>query len=138
AMFSNICLNLKDGGRFFGITPNPTDDPARNTEAALKINRGFYKNINVEQKGEVDDGIVTRLTATLNAGKIEFENYHLRRSVYEDAARAGGMEGELSWQSPALPKDTSEIFAEEVDDLEEVWNEYGKVPHFGILTVKKG
>ncbi|KAL8866617.1 MAG: hypothetical protein Q9174_006193 [Haloplaca sp. 1 TL-2023] len=137
AMFSNICLNLKDGGRFFGITNHPTNDPAAHTEAALKIDKLFYKNVTVEQTVTIDDGISAHLTAKFDAGMIEFDVYHLRKSVYESAARAAGLEDELIWRPPTLPKDANRILAQEADDLEGDWSEYSKAPHFGLLTVRK-
>lgn len=126
-MFRNIAMNLKDGGRFIGVTPHPTNDPKAHTEKAAAARPVQYGNVTVNIAGELDDGVATHVTAVTGKGTIDFDAYHLQKDVFEAAAMDGGMNGELVWKSAELPPGESA----------EAWSSFVKVPHFGILTVLK-
>lgn len=44
---------------------------------------------------------------------VNFTNYHLRKEVYEEAAKGAGFEGNLEWRTAALDERTKEQAAEE-------------------------
>ena len=135
-MFQNISLNLKEDGQFFGVTPYPTEEPRRYNEVALERKPLFWDQIFVEPTGDVEDGVSTRVTADIEPEKVHFDNYHLKQSVYEQAAKDGGMKGELIWKPIIFPEDDSHLF-EGRKTLKEELAEYMAMPHFGILVVGK-
>lgn len=133
-MFRNIAINVKDKGRFIGITPHPTDNPKAHTEAALAAQPEKYCGVAVTIKREVEDGLETHLDAPTRAGKVEFDAYHLRKRVYERAAREGGLKGVLSWIPVVVPDDQKGSLD---GDQHSSWNTYLKVPHFSVLIIDK-
>lgn len=135
-MFRNICNNLKDGGRFFGVTPYPTEDPRRHYDAALKSKPLFYKQVWIEPTQDVNDGVMTHVTADIEPERLQFDSYHLESNVYKQAAKEGGMKGTLEWKPIIFPSDESQLF-EMKATLEAEVEEYLKTPHFGILVVEK-
>ncbi|KAL8733030.1 MAG: hypothetical protein Q9166_002428 [cf. Caloplaca sp. 2 TL-2023] len=135
-MFRNISLNLKAGGRFFGVTQAQTEDPRGHLEAVQKSKPLFYDYLSIERTADVEDGISARVTAT-KPRNFEFINFHLKGSVYEQAAKDGGMKGRLVWRYPSLPDDDSTILGG-YEHPEEEWAKFVKVPHFAIVTVEKG
>ena len=42
------------------------------------------------------------------AGDLDFDNFHLRKDVWEEAARKAGFLGELKWDVPRIPEDFME------------------------------
>ncbi|KAL9598426.1 MAG: hypothetical protein Q9219_004516 [cf. Caloplaca sp. 3 TL-2023] len=92
-MFRTINLNLKTGGRFFGVTPFPTEDPRRLCEMALQRRPLFWDRLFVDPVDDVDCGITTLITAEIEPQKIQIETYYLSKNVYEKAAKEGGMNG---------------------------------------------
>ncbi|KAL8749246.1 MAG: hypothetical protein Q9184_006882 [Pyrenodesmia sp. 2 TL-2023] len=135
-MFRNICINLKDGGRFFGVTPYPTEDPRKHNEEGLKSKPLFWDQLWIEVIGDVADGVATRVTADIKPEKVQFENYHLKSSVYQQAAREGGMKGELEWKPIIFPPEESHLFGRKANWEAEV-EAFLKTPHFDILVVGK-
>ncbi|KAI4086083.1 MAG: hypothetical protein LQ344_007861 [Seirophora lacunosa] len=133
-MFRNIALNLKPGGRFVGVTTHPTDDPRAETEKALSVQPALYAGAKVHITHSVDDGIATHVVAPTRAGTVEFDTFHLRKSLYEESAREGGMLGALSWRQVSIPQEFREGERKASD---EECEEYLTVPHFGILLVAK-
>ncbi|KAL8938930.1 MAG: hypothetical protein Q9211_002981 [Gyalolechia sp. 1 TL-2023] len=136
-MFRNIATNLNEGGRFFGVTAYPTQDPRRFHETVLEKKPLFWDRILVEPMMDVEDGISTRVTADIEPEKVQFDNYHLTKAVYEKAARDGGMDGQLLWKPTTFPAGDSQIFAGR-EKVEEELAIYMRMPHFVVLVVEKG
>ncbi|KAL8711815.1 MAG: hypothetical protein Q9220_003759 [cf. Caloplaca sp. 1 TL-2023] len=135
-MFRNIAMNLKDGGRFVGITPHPTEDPVGQLEARKKwysIEDPLLTAVKAESGGSIKDGVKVHVMAK----GLTFNNYHLKRSVYERAAKDGGMRGKLTWKPVTMPEDRSQVIADP-KKYDEVWGNYCEAPHFGIMIVEKG
>ncbi|KAL8737011.1 MAG: hypothetical protein Q9181_002098 [Wetmoreana brouardii] len=126
-MCRNIAMNLKENGRFLGVTPHPTNDPKRHIERAAAARPVQYGNVTVTVRDEAGDGVATHLVAVTGQGNIEFDAYHLKRDIYEKSAKEGGLNGALVWEPVQLP---AEYTAES-------WNSYLALPHFGILHVSK-
>ena len=133
-MFRNASVNLKESGCFIGITPPPTNDPRGHTQKALDIQPAQYGDVVVTIIKDVEEGVATHLDATMRSGKVEFDGYHLTKSVYERSAREGGLEGTLTWRAVDSPDIQREV-------LETVrspsWSSYLTVPHFGVVMVAK-
>lgn len=136
-MFRNICINLKEGGHFFGVTPYPTEEPRRHNETALKAKPLFWDQLWVEATGDVDDGVATRVTADIEPDKVQFDNYHLKGSVYERAAEEGGLKGKLTWKPIVFPEADSQLLKRK-DKWDAEAAEYLKTPHFDVLVIEKG
>ena len=135
-MYRNICINLKEGGRFFGVTPYPTEDPRKHYETALKSKPLFYNQVWIEPTQDVDDGVATLVTADIEPERLQFNSYHLKSIVYEKAAREGGMKGTLEWRPIIFPSDESQLSEMKANCEAEV-EEYLKTPHFDILVIEK-
>ncbi|KAL9013473.1 MAG: hypothetical protein Q9173_001829 [Seirophora scorigena] len=133
-MFRNIAMNLKPGGRFVGVTPHPTDDPRAATEKALSVQPALYAGVTVNVTQAVHDGVATHLVAPTRAGNVEFDAFYLRKSLYEESAREGGMLGALSWRPVSIPQGFRDGERKASDEECEA---YLTVPHFGILDVAK-
>jgi SAM-dependent methyltransferase len=143
-MFQNIHLNLKPGGRFVGVTPPPTNDPAGLIEQECKArplptaSGGLYSTV----INEVKDGVYFHLHSDTPAGDLDFDTYHLRKDVWKEAAREAGFEGKLRWDVTNVPGDFMENpgkYGEEVSGhagAEELAT-YAKVSHYGILVVER-
>ncbi|KAI4202624.1 MAG: hypothetical protein LQ350_002417 [Teloschistes chrysophthalmus] len=136
-MFANISMNLKEGGRFVGVTVKASENPREYIEATAKMNIMFWEYARMEWRGDVDGGISTRVVADIGSGTLSFEYYHLRESAYDRAAQEGGMKGPLTWKTLTLPEDESEIFGHRLKDREGLWAEYSKLPHFSVLEIQK-
>ncbi|EHK20797.1 uncharacterized protein TRIVIDRAFT_49718 [Trichoderma virens Gv29-8] len=133
AMFENISLNLKSGGVFVGIVPHPTDDLAKRAEIYKEaaLNRYFPRN---EYSDELDSGDGWKLRVFLSDDGVDFMTWHLKRSVYEEAARLGGMNGKLEWRQEMLGgEDERNKFGLTADE----WRVRVANPHAGILLVYK-
>lgn len=69
---------------------------------------------------------------------VEFGNYFLPKSVYENAARAGGMTGKLDWVEILLTEDYDEMNAYMAEPVPKgYFDEWLKYPDFSILAVQK-
>ena len=133
-MFRNAAVNLKPQGHFIGVTPPPTDDPRGHTERALAARPAQYGEVVVTIVGDVEGGVATHLNARMKTGTIDFDAYHLRKSVYEEAAREGGLKGALRWREV----DSPDIRGDVLERLRSpAWEKYVKVPHFSVLVVAK-
>ncbi|KIX09114.1 uncharacterized protein Z518_00192 [Rhinocladiella mackenziei CBS 650.93] len=140
-MFANISANLKPGGHFVGITPHPaldldafaalhdqTKNPGRNP-------RKYGVSVAYTDKLDDGSGYLTKITGHVEPVEISFENFHMRREVYEKCAREGGMGGRLEWKKIVVPdpKESRERYGVE----EGYWDEYNETPHLGILVIEK-
>ncbi|KAL6796450.1 S-adenosyl-L-methionine-dependent methyltransferase [Trichoderma sp. SZMC 28012] len=133
AMFESISLNLKSGGVFVGVVPHPTDDLAKRAEdyKNASLNRFFPRN---EYLDELDSGDGWTLRVFLSNDGVDFMTWHMKKSVYEEAARLGGMKGKVEWRREALGReDSREQFGLTADE----WQVRVANPHCGILLVWK-
>ena len=134
-MYRTIAMNLKDGGIFVGVTPHPTEDPRTHTEKESGVRPVEVGNCAMLPKGDVADGLVIHLVSLFESGNIEFDGYHLRRSIYETAARDAGLNGRLIWEPVDVPDGGVENSLGLYDA--EYWQTHLTVPHFGILLISK-
>jgi hypothetical protein len=99
-MFENIRTNPKDGGVFVGITQPPAEDLQREQELS-KADPWKY-GVSLAYQKEIEDGYTTRVTGHVTPEPVELDNYWLRKSVYEESARKGGMEGDFVMKDTTL------------------------------------
>ena len=137
-MFRNIAGNLKDGGHFVGVTVPPTQDPTASVHAELRArpppegSGGFvYRIIK-----DVEDGIYFHVHGDTEEGDMDFDCYHLRKDVYETAAREAGMKGELVWSDTSVPERYLRGEGPGGASLEEL-ESYREVSNYGLLVVGK-
>ncbi|KAI4185436.1 MAG: hypothetical protein L6R41_004147 [Letrouitia leprolyta] len=135
-MFRNININLKEGGRYFGVACCPTENPREFNEFAQEKKPLFWKQVVVEPTGDVEDGVSTRVTADIKPEKVMFDSYHLRKGVYEQAAKDGGMSKGIIWKDVIFPEDESKIL-QGMGAVDGEVKVYMEMPHFGILTAEK-
>lgn len=132
-MFRQAAGNLKEGGVMIAMTPYACEDPARHVEEAAKLRPKVMGQIHLENIGVVEEGIRVRLWAGTEPEIVQFEAYHLRKSVYEKAARDAGFKGKLEWTECSIPE-----LAREREEFDDEWEKSLKeVPHASILTVVK-
>lgn len=134
-MFRNVALNLKDGGRFVGVVPPPTQDPAAYVEAEKKARARGSGGLLYRATGVVEDGITFHAYKDTRYGDLDFDCYHLRKEVYEASAREGGLRGELKWSVTAVPDEflRHREGGASVEELES----YKVTPHYGMLMIAK-
>ncbi|KAF3396142.1 hypothetical protein F1880_007267 [Penicillium rolfsii] len=107
-MFSNIALSLKPGGVF-------ESKPA-------------------EYAKELDSGEGWDLQVFLNDNRVNFSTWHLKKKVYEQAAREGGMKGKLEWRREVFPgNDWKRTYGLTGEDEWKVREEH---PYLGIMVVR--
>lgn len=134
SMYRTISANLEDGGVFISVTPPPTEDVdeiARdwtNTTNqylhALPVRVAYYERL---QSGQ---GWKTEISSLTKGQEFSFRNCHLRKSVYEEAARRGGLNGKLEWKDRTIP----ERIASATDRFSRMCLE---IRHMGLLVVEK-
>ena len=133
-MFRNVSVNLESNGHFIGIAPPPTNNPREHCERALEARPAQYGGIIVNITKDVEEGVATHLVATMKSGIVEFDAYHLSKSVYEKSAREGGLEGSLLWR----PVDSPDIRTDVLESIHSPsWEKYLAVPHFSTLVIRK-
>lgn len=129
AMFRNVSRNIRPGAPFIGIVPHPTDELHRRAETlhAPPFDRMFPRNV---YSGELDSGDGYGLHVFLNNNGVDFTTWHMKREVYEDAARLGGFRGPLEWKHEVLLDDA---WKQNYDLTPDEWKIREANPHFGIL-----
>ena len=137
-MFRNICLNLKDGGHFVSVTVPPAQDPTASVNAESEVRPPpegsgglFYQFIK-----DVEDGIYFHVHGDTEVGDVDFDCYHLRKDVYEAAAREAGMKGELTWGVTSVPERYLRGEGPGGASMEEL-KSYQKVTNYGLLVIAK-
>ncbi|KAE9372955.1 S-adenosyl-L-methionine-dependent methyltransferase [Stipitochalara longipes BDJ] len=137
-IFRNIAINLKDGGRFVSITVPPSSNPidSLNAEAnarPMPAGSGYliYNNIR-----DVEDGIYFRVHGETPIGELNFECYHLKKELYEEAAREAGLKGELEWGVTKVPERYLKGEAPGGASLAEL-ETYKTIPNYGVLVITK-
>ncbi|KOS46685.1 hypothetical protein ACN38_g2309 [Penicillium nordicum] len=106
-MFRSISINLKSTGVFVGVCPYPTNDVA---SFATNSDPPPPTGVRFEYSQELKNGLGYR---------VDFWAYHLKKNVFEEAARLGGMGGKLEWR--------------ECEFLEEEWKLALAMHNYSIL-----
>lgn len=142
--YRNIFVNLKPGGHYIGVTPPPTEEPAIHYAKECQMrplptaSGGLYTVVT----GEVEDGVIIHLHSDTLSGDLDFDTYHLRKSVWEAAARDAGFVNKIEWTATTIPKDfmeNPEKYGEPTSGTagEVELATYAKVSHYGLLVLKK-
>jgi len=135
-MFRNIALNLKEGGKFVSVTVPPAQNPIDSLNAEVQA-RPFPPGsgyLIYNHLKDVEDGIYFHVHGDTPVGDVDFDCYHLRKDVYEKAAREAGLTVTV-WGVTDVPERYLK------DDgpggsLEEL-ESYKTVPGYGILVITK-
>ena len=130
-MFECIKLNLKEDGLFVGITQPPVEDLRREVELSKKDPWRKY-GVSLLYQEEIEEGYRTRVVGHVRPKTVEFDNYRLRKSVYEKSARKGGMEGSIVWKEITLPERHTQLLGSFEDGY---WDDDLRSPHFGVMIV---
>ncbi|KAJ3499369.1 hypothetical protein NLG97_g402 [Lecanicillium saksenae] len=141
AMFKTIALNLKDDGVFIGVCLPPIDDFERRigsyTPEAMNRTGVRFDYLAPLESGEGYPFRVVALDPTHPEQPVlEFESFHLKKRLYESAARAGGMAGRLEWCDCDFAVDgwRQKVGLQHDDDA---WEKLNKAPHMCILKISK-
>lgn len=137
-MYRNIALNLKDGGHFVSVTVPPAQDPT------ASVNAEFSTRPPPEGSGglvyyyikDVEDGIYFHVHGDTEVGDVDFDCYHLRKDVYEAAAREAGLKGELKWGVTSVPERYLKGKGAGGASMKEL-ESYKSIPNYGILVIAK-
>ena len=87
----------------------------------------------------MDDGVTTHIVISSlesegGEEKFSFDAYHLKKEVYERAAREAGFGGKVRWIETRIPE--GEGFRGDLPGVEGLgWGTYLDVPHWGMLIV---
>lgn len=130
-MWKNIAVNLAPGGTFVGVVPPATEDPKAYTLDVEKERHFELRGISMKLVEEIPDGVTSRVTAVVKPRNVEFDQYHLKKSVYERAGREAGMKGDFDWRALTILDHVKN------DPMAAEWQIYMKVPSCSILIVKK-
>lgn len=138
SMFRNISTNLKDGGRFVSITVPPSSNPMESMNAEINARpmpagSGYliYNHIR-----DVKDGIYFRVHGETPVGELNFNNYHLKKELYEEAAREAGLKGKLEWGVTKVPERYLKGEGSGGASLAEL-ETYKSIPNYGVLVIAK-
>lgn len=139
SMFLNISRNLKPGGRFVSVTCPPTDDPTASIDAELKARPPPEGSggLAYEKLHDVEDGVYFHAHGETEAGNVDFECWHLRKAVYEEAAREAGLRGMWEWGVTRVPGRWLNGEEREGGASMEELRSYETVPNYGVLVVGK-
>lgn len=134
SMYRTISANLKDGGVFIAITPPPAEDVDELAENWTRIMAQYLEalpsRVHYYERLPSGQGWKTEISSLTKDAQFSFRNFHLRKSVYEEAARGGGMNGKLEWKERTIP----ERVATASDELSKMCVEN---THTGVLVVEK-
>lgn len=137
-MFRNVALNLKDGGHFVSVTVPPSSNPIDSINAEIKARplpagSGYlaYEPIN-----DVKDGVFFRVFGNTPVGDLSFECYHLKKEIYEEAAREAGLKGKLEWGLTKVPERYLKGEGPGGASLAEL-ESYKTVTNYGVLVIEK-
>lgn len=130
-MFKTIALNLKPGSYFAGVIPHPTEDLQTRAKVCNSLPMWDLPP-RMEYMETIDDGNGWRVRISLDE-KVNFLAAHMKKSVYEAAARDAGFE-DIQWLLEELPKDGEWWDKQNLtDDVRKVREENA---HFGRLLVR--
>lgn len=140
AMFRSVSLNLKPAGVFVGVCYDATDDLAACTDQPVMRRVG----VKLEYPEALDNGLGYRVHvfgspppgSDASIRGVDFWTYHLKKSVFEEAARAGGMRGKLEWHNCAFAGDE---WRRELglDGDDEGWRLLRERPQLSVLVLRK-
>lgn len=134
SMYRTISANLEDGGVFISVTPPPTEDVdelARDwTKTTDQYLHALPARVEYYEKLQSGQGWKTEISSLTQGQEFSFRNFHLRKSIYEEAARSGGLRGKLEWKERTIP----ERVATATDGFSKMLRE---TRHTGVLTVEK-
>lgn len=134
SMYRTVSENLKDGGMFIALTPPPAEDVDEHakdwTKATNQYSDALLVRVDYYEKLQSGQGWKTEISSLIEGAQFSFRNFHLRKSIYEEAARSGGLKGRLDWKEPTIP----ELVATATDGFSKM---YVETRHVGILTVEK-
>jgi SAM-dependent methyltransferase len=137
-MFRNIAMNLKDGGRFVSITVPPSSNPidsmnAEGNARPMPAGSGYLVYNHIKN---VEDGIYFHVHGDTPVGDLDFDNYHLRKELYEEAAREAGFKGKLEWGVTEVPEKYLKGEGPGGASLAEL-ETYKTIPNYGVLVIVK-
>lgn len=134
SMFKMAAMNLNDGVAFVTVVPHPTQDLA---SRAVAWNNKPMTGIRplYQYPSELSSGQGWSLVIILS-DDVQFSAYHLRKDIYEEAARLGGFKGKLEWKEETLlgPEWLQEY---QSTFTENDWTIRRANPMLGILVVHK-
>lgn len=142
--YRNIRVNLKPGGLFVGVTPPPSDNPPFHYEREcilrpLPAGSGKLWTVVTDT---VEDGVIIQAHSDTPAGDLDFTTYHLRKSVWESAAREAGFSNDIQWSATHVPDDFMENPQKHCEPMNggagpEELATYAQLPHYGLLMLEK-
>lgn len=134
SMYRTISANLIDGGVFIAITPPPAEDMDTFAESWTKSTNQYLEDLLIRvdyyEKLESGDGWKTEISSLTEGAQFSFRNFHLRKNIYEEAARRGGLNGKLDWMESIIP----EQVATATDGFSKM---YVETRHMAVLIVEK-
>lgn len=140
--FQNIATNLKDDGVLVALCPHAVEDMesfASISNSRWDLPTGIKFNYLYPLPDETGYRMELTITPPANepdASVVKFQNYHLRKSIYERAARAGGMKGKLEWNMCEFLESewTREMKVSPNDPL---WKSLTQWPDMTVLVIHK-
>uniref|UniRef100_A0A0B7KMP3 Methyltransferase domain-containing protein n=2 Tax=Bionectria ochroleuca TaxID=29856 RepID=A0A0B7KMP3_BIOOC len=139
-MFSTICINLKQGGVFVGVCMHPVEDlynfiVHHNSKVwAMTGLEDIYQDRLSCDAGYMFKAVFHPPKADKFGQTIEFEAYHLKKSLYEAAARLAGLQGKLEWQHCDFPDNLRGELGLDFDAVS--WEQLKAFPQLSILTIR--
>ncbi|KAF8218056.1 methyltransferase type 11 [Mycena galopus ATCC 62051] len=141
-MWETIARNLRPGGVFVGITVEPVDDLAtyvaqqRSLRARNTGHFGFDVDYHEEPPLASGEGYYFRFTPLAMERAFSLRCCHLTKSVYEAAARKGGMKGRIEWRVMEVTDEAKEAAGKELQ--KGYWDHYEEmIPKFAVMIVHK-
>ena len=130
-MWKNIAVNLKPKGRVVALVPFQTENPTEHQRKCEKERPFGEAVVAATVLEELEDGVKCRITACVKPQPVVFDQFHLKKSIYECAAREAGMQGELDWQNLKILDHMKD------HPMVSLWQTFMRVPHASILIVSK-
>ena len=96
-MVRHAAKNLKEKGKFVCLVPAGTESPAQFVKDLAILRPKVLGEVHYENIGDVRDGIKIRVWVGMQPEPFSFELFHLKKSVYEKAAKDGGLGGKIEW-----------------------------------------
>lgn len=140
--FENIAMNLKDDGVLVAVCPHGVED-TENFASIVNCRWDLATGVKFNYLYPLPDEIGYRMELTITppanepeASVVKFQNYHLRKSIYERAARAGGMKGKLEWRmAEFLESEWTRMLKVNRDDP--LWKSFTQWPDLTVLVIHK-
>ena len=85
---------------------------------------------------DVEDGIYFRVHGGTPVGDLNSERYHLKKELYEEAAREAGLKGKLEWGVTKVPERYLKGEGPGGASLAEL-ETYKTIPNYGVLVINK-